>query len=172
MNDLQFVEAAEAQLPALGEFMREAWGMAGPGTPGWTGADDDVIDEIAGVDALRARIGGPERRMFVALDGDRVVAFAATRWAGEGPAELAGIVVLQEMVGMGIGTPLLELALDRVRHDGAVSVYVRTEADNDRALGFYRSRGFVDEHDVVEEVEGQQVRLTELRRSLDPIGGV
>jgi ribosomal protein S18 acetylase RimI-like enzyme len=77
------------------------------------------------------------------------------------------IVVLREMVGQGIGTPLLQVAIERLRADGASSVFVRTEIDNERALGFYRARGFGDERNLTEDVEGTDVAVTELWR---PIG--
>ncbi len=165
---MEFVEATESHIPAVAAFFREAWGMTGPDAPGWAGADDDVIEYLTRSESLMERIGGPERRMFLAVEEERVVAFAATRWSGEGPAELAGIVVLQEMVGKGIGTPLLKAATERLRADGATSVFVRTEADNERALGFYRARGFGDERNLTEAVEGAEVNVTELWM---PIGG-
>lgn len=164
--DIEIVEADESHIPAIAEFFREAWSMTGPDAPGWAGADDDVIELLTRPDTLRDRIGGPHRRMFVAVDDGRVVGFSATRWRGHGPAELAGIVVLQDMVGRGIGTPLVEAALGRLRDDGAPSVFVRTEVDNERALGFYRARGFGDAGRLTEEVEGTEVVVAELRRSL------
>ncbi len=164
---MEYVEATESHIPAIAAFFREAWTMTGPDAPGWAGADDDVIEYLTRADTLRERIGGPQRRMFLAVADQRVVAFAATRWSGEGPAEVAGIVVLQEMVGRGIGTPLLQMAIERLRADGAASVFVRTEVDNERALGFYRARGFGDERTLTEVVEGTEVRVTELRM---PIG--
>ena len=165
---MEFVEATESHIPAIAEFLRRAWRSAGPGAPGWAGADQDVIEYLTRPETLSERIGGPERRMFLALRDDRVVAFAATRWSGEGEAELAGIVVLQEMVGQGVGTPLLQTAIQRLRDDGATSVFVRTEADNERALGFYRARGFGDERTFTEDVEGIEVTVTELRRPTSP----
>jgi ribosomal protein S18 acetylase RimI-like enzyme len=149
---MEFVEATESHIPAIGVFFREAWNMTGPDAPGWAGADVEVIEQLTQSEALRERIGGPERRMFLAVADQPVVAFAATRWSGEGPAQLAGIVVLQEMVGQGIGTPLLQVAIERLRADGASSVFVRTEVDNERALGFYRASGFGDERNLSEDV--------------------
>ena len=164
---MEFVEATESHIPAIAVFFREAWNMIGPDAPGWAGADPDVIEHLTRPDKLKERIGGPERRMFLAVADQRIVAFAATRWSGEGTAELAGIIVLQEMVGQGIGTPLLQVAIERLRADGASSVFVRTEVDNERALGFYRSRGFSDERNLTEDVEGTEVAVIELWR---PIG--
>lgn len=159
------VEATSDHIPAIATFFREAWAMTGPDAPGWAGASDEVIESLTDPELIRSRIGGPERRMHLAMVGARVVGFAATRSAGA-ESELAGIVVLQDMVGRGIGTPLLQAALTGLRADGATSVFVRTEADNERALAFYRARGFGDERSVKEEVEGTAVELIELRRDL------
>jgi ribosomal protein S18 acetylase RimI-like enzyme len=159
-------EATDADISSIATFLREAWQMTGPDAPGWAGADEEVIEHLARSDVLRERIGGPERRLFIAVDAHRVVGFAATRWTGSEAAELAGIVVLQEMVGRGIGTPLLAAALGRLRSDGATDVFVRTESDNERALGFYRSRGFGDERTQIEDVEGTDVEVVELRRPI------
>lgn len=95
------VEATGSHVAAIAAFLREAWSMTGPGAPGWAGADPEVIEELTRPETLRERIGGPERRMFLARSGERVVGFAATRWSGTGPAELSGIVVLQEMAASG-----------------------------------------------------------------------
>lgn len=165
---MKIVEATERDIPAVADFFRTAWAMTGPGAPGWAGADEEVMEDLTRRETLRERIGGPVRRMFLATVDERVVAFAATRWTGRGPAELAGIVVLQEMVGQGIGTPLLRASLDRLAADGAVAVFVRTEADNERALGFSRANGFGDERTVHETVNGNDVVLTELRRRIGP----
>ena len=104
--------------------------------------------------------------MFLAVEDDKVVAFAATRRIDEASVELAGIVVRQDMVGEGIGTPLLEVALQQVKGAGFSDVVVRTEVTNERAIGFYESRGFERVGDVVQVVEGIEIEVVELKRAL------
>lgn len=141
------------------------WDEAGPNAPGFSGATEDVIAEIARPDAIRARIGGPERRMFVAYRGETVVGFAATRARDDTEIELAGIVVLQSMVGTGIGTPLVEIAVRTSRDLGYSKMTVSTEVDNERALAFYEARGFHRTGESTAEVEGAEYAVSNL--SLD-----
>jgi len=72
------------------------------------------------------------------------------------------------MVGQGIGTSLLQMTLERLRAGGATSVFVRTEVDNERALGFHRAHGFRDRGSFTEDVEGTKVAVTELSRPIAP----
>ncbi len=80
--------------------------------------------------------------------------------------ELAGIVVLEEMAGRGIGTPLVDAAAEVATAGGPEEMLVKTETTNERALGFYRSRGFSDLRTSAEEVEGITVEVAELVRRL------
>jgi ribosomal protein S18 acetylase RimI-like enzyme len=159
-------EAAEADIPAIAQFLWNAWAEAGPDAPGWVGADQDVVAQIAAPEALRARIRGPERRMFLAWEGDEVVGFAATRMVDDRTVELAGIVVRQTMVGRGIGTPLVEAAVASAGAHGFARIVTKTETHNDRALSFYEGRGFVPTGTSTEDVEGIPVDVVELERPL------
>ena len=160
--EIRVAEAGDAHLEAIASFFWEAWRSSGPDAPGWAGASEEIIAELTSPEAIRERIGGPERRMFLAWDENRVVAFAATRSEGEETVELVGIIVLQDMLGHGIGTPLLERAAQWAIEAGFQRMSVKTEATNERALGFYRSRGFIDSRTFVEDVEGTAMELTEL----------
>jgi len=165
--DFRIAEASESDLPAIATFFWEGWRSSGPGAPGWAGATEAVMSELTATEVLRARIGGPDRRMFLAWMEDRVVGFAATRvLEAADTVELAGIVVLEEMAGRGIGTPLVDAAAAAAARAGAGEMLVKTETTNERALGFYRSRGFVDRGTSVEHVEGTSVEVAELVRAL------
>jgi ribosomal protein S18 acetylase RimI-like enzyme len=159
-------EADESHVAAISHFMQRAWREAGEGAPGWAGASDDVIADLARPEAIAQRLGGPERRLFVAMHPDGVVGLAATRHLDEDTAELAGIIVLQSVVGTGIGTPLLELAVSSLATDGYRRVLVSTEPDNDRALRFYTERGFAEVERTTEEVDGSALDVVRLERSL------
>jgi GNAT superfamily N-acetyltransferase len=162
----RIAEASDSDVAAIAAFFWAAWRTSGPNAPGWAGASEDVIAELTAPDAIRARIGGPDRRMFLAWADDRVVGFAATRAEHEECAELAGIIVLEDMLGHGIGTPLLEAAVQSATRAGLRRLLVRTEVTNERALRFYRSRGFADSQMIVENVEGARLELVELVRTL------
>ena len=135
-------EATANDVVAIADFFHEAWRQAGPEAPGFAGATEEVIDEIAAPEAIRARIGGPQRRMFLAWQEDRVVGFAATRRLTGDSIELAGVVVLQSLLGGGVGTVLFEAAAESARTNEFRRMTVSTETDNDRALRFYERCGF------------------------------
>jgi len=162
-------EATASDVPAIAEFFRRAWWLAGPDAPGWAGADEAAIDELTRPDVLADRVAGPGRRMFLSRDGGRVVGFAAVRTDVDNRVELAGIAVLQSVIGRGISGPLLDATVEWASECGFHTVVVKTEADNDRALRFYRDRGFVDHARMVEDVEGELIELIELPRELQPV---
>jgi len=163
---VEVTEAGVADAEAISEFFWEAWREAGPGAPGWAGADPEVVAAIAAPEAIAARVGGPEHRMFLAWDGDRVVGFAATRRIDAETIELAGVIVLASMVGHRIGTPLLDAAVRAATRLGYSRMVVSTETDNDRALGFYEARSFVRTGSERRSVEGTDVEVALLERTL------
>jgi len=166
MPEIRVTEAGSEDVAAIASFFWAAWRTSGPDAPGWAGASEEVIAELTTSEAIQARVGGPDRRMFLAWEESRVVGFAATRTEDEETVELVGIIVLQDMLGHGIGTPLLEGAVQSATETGFRRLSVKTEATNERALGFYRSRGFTDSRVLVEDVEGTSMELAELIRTL------
>jgi [ribosomal protein S18]-alanine N-acetyltransferase len=160
-------EADESLVDAIAAFLQRAWHEAGPGAPGWAGATDEIMADLARPETIRDRLGGPERRLFVALQHDDVIGLAATRHLGDDSAELAGIVVLQSVVESGVGTPLLELAVSSLASDGCRRVIVSTEPDNERALRFYAGRGFTEVDRHTEDVAGTPLEVVRLERRLD-----
>jgi len=128
--EIRVAEANGADVESIASFFWEAWSSSGPDAPGWAGASEEVIAELTTPEAIRERIGGPERRMFLAWDENRVVAFAATRSEDEKTVELVGIIVLQDMLGHGIGTPPLESAVQWATEAGFERMSVKTEANN------------------------------------------
>ena len=165
-DTVEVAEATDDDVAAISDFIREAWRQAGPGAAGFAGATDEVIAEISTPAAIQARIGGPERRMFLARADHTVVGFSASRRLTTQTVELAGIVVLQSMVGRGIGRPLVEVAVESARANGFKRMTVSTESDNQRAIGFYQARGFEIRGRSTEDVEGAQVAVVELQLQL------
>jgi ribosomal protein S18 acetylase RimI-like enzyme len=130
------------------------------------GVDENAIPHLTAPDVLMERITGLGRWMFLAWDDERVVGFAALRSIDETSVELAGIIVLGDMLGRGIGTLLLVAAVEAATASGFQRVVVRTEATNERALVFYRHHGFGDDRSVVENVGGTRVALVEMARAI------
>jgi ribosomal protein S18 acetylase RimI-like enzyme len=159
---IRVTEATADDIPAIGVFFWAMWRQAGPEAPGFAGATDSVIAEVAQPEAIQSRIGGPDRRMYLAYVGEAVVGFAATKAIDETTVELAGIVVLQTMVGRGIGSPLLTAAAKDARQRGFGQMTVSTEIDNERARGFYEARGFEAVGESSTNVEGTSVMVVDM----------
>jgi ribosomal protein S18 acetylase RimI-like enzyme len=159
-------EATDGDVDAFAAFFCEAWRQAGPDAPGFTGATDDVIAELTAPAAVRERIGGPERRMFLAWEGDRVVGFSATRHIDDATVELAGIIVLEAMAGRGVGSHLVTATVASAREASYRTMIVRTELTNDRAIGFYEHCGFTVARSAIEHLDDGEVEVCELAMEL------
>ena len=159
-------EADSNDAAALAEFIRMAWNESGADAPGFAGATDEIIDEVARTESIRARLGTADRRMFIAVRDDDVVGFAATRRLDDALVELAGIVVRASESGSGIGSALVHAAVVTARHDGSERIVVRTETSNSRAIGFYEALGFGFDRCSTEHVEGTDVEVAELSRAV------
>jgi hypothetical protein len=57
----------------LGSFLKEAWREAGPGAPGFTGATEKTIEELASIDYLKVLLTRPKNKIFVAEDGNKFI---------------------------------------------------------------------------------------------------
>jgi ribosomal protein S18 acetylase RimI-like enzyme len=159
-------EASELDVDAFAEFFKTAWRQSGPDAPGFAGATDEIIAELTTQDAIRERIGGPDRRMFLAWEDERVVGFAATKRIDIDTVELAGIIVLPACAGRGVGTELVHEALRATKGESYRSMIVRTETTNDSALAFYEARGFVLERTTIEHIDNISVEVWELSHDL------
>lgn len=159
-------ELHASDTPRLKSFVLEAWRLAGSSALGWTGATDENITEIAFESFLRGFIGNPNLKVFISKMGEEVVGFCATRKIDCQLLELAGIIVREDQTGKGVGNDLLEMAKKEAVESGFTTMLVKTESTNKRALSFYRSKGFVEQEQVLEKVNGTEVNLTVLRLSL------
>lgn len=90
--------------------------------------------------------------LLMAEDGGRVVGFCWTKITPEAPAvgEIYVIGVAPGNQGSGLGAALLAAGCNHLADEGATTVVLYVDADNDPALRLYRSAGFTeDHHDVV-----------------------
>lgn len=163
---LSITEAAAEDVADFAEFFRVAWSESGPDAHGFTGASDRVIDELTAAEAFRRRVGGPDRRIFLVRDGDRVVGFSSTRRASEEEVELSGIIVLRSFEGLGIGTGLIESAVAVAQNDGYGVMIVKTETTNVRARSFHELSGFRVVGTATEHVDDAAVGVSVLSRPL------
>lgn len=165
-DPITVTEATADDAGAFAAFFWEAWQEAGPTAPGFAGATDEVIRELTTRAAIVERLGGPDRRMFLAWSGGRVIGFAATTRIDDETVELAGIIVLQSMLGRGIGSALVAATTPACRNEGYQRMLVRTETVNERAVGFYESQGFVRVRVTTEDVDGTLIDVWELEQAL------
>lgn len=166
VDPVTVTEATAADAGAFAAFFWEAWQQAGPNAPGFAGATDEIVRELTTQAAIVERLGGPDRRMFLARSGGRVVGFAATTRINDATVELAGIIVLQSLLGHGIGTVLVTETVASCRNTGYQRMVVKTETDNQRALDFYESHGFARTEQSTEDVDGESVPVWRLLRTL------
>ena len=160
-------KATLADVERLVAFFREAWREAGQdGGLGFTGATEDTINEIASEEFLRKRLRNPEVNIYIVEKLGRVLAFASTRKINDASAELSGIVVRESATGKGLGTKLVGKILSDVRHAGFRKIVVKTEAVNQRALGFYRKMGLTEVGRGTEQVEDTGVDVVILEKTL------
>lgn len=159
-------EAVVADAPAFATFMHRAWREAGPDAPGFAGATEESIAEIASQTSFERSIGGPDRRMFLAGIEGEVVGFAATRREDDTTVELAGIVILSTYAGQGVGTALVDASVAAARAEGYATMLVKTETSNHRARDFYEKLGFHLESIATESVDATAVELGTLSRPL------
>lgn len=154
-------EAEQEDVESLIEFLRKAWKEAGPRALGWTGATEETMRHIASHGFLSNLLKRDDTRVFIALNEGQVVGFSSNR-AGDELVELSGIVVLESMTGVGIGSRLLEHSIEEAKDDRYTNMIVKTESFNERAVNFYLRNGFRQEATMEEEVEGSKVELVKL----------
>ena len=165
-GEVSIRQATEEDGYAFAEFLGAAWREAGPDAPGFTGASEETIAEITTPEAFRGNISGPERRMFLAWEEDRVVGFSATRGMDQSSVELSGIIVFRSRAGRGIGSTLVESAMAAARGDGHREMIVKTETTNHRAKAFYENQGFRTVGVETEDVDDVPVEVWVLSRPL------
>jgi len=153
-------------LRKLSFFFMEAWREAGPGALGFTGASDEVMRELSTEESLKAKLTNPDLKIFVAEEAGRILGFASLKKIDSGVAELSGIVVLQSLVGRGVGTELFKVVREFAVAESYHKIVVKTELFNEMAIAFYKKLGFVESKETIEHIEGTEVKLMVLERSL------
>lgn len=108
--------------------------------------DVDAVGELMsagfGADHGPVVIDGSDERMLVAERDGRVVASLRVTVDADGGRGVYGFVVAPALQGRGIGRDVLRRVCTAALRDGAPSVHLEVEVDNDRALGLYTSIGF------------------------------
>jgi ribosomal-protein-alanine N-acetyltransferase len=119
--------------------------------------DTDLV-EIAAIEARAFSDPWSERAFRDALAHERIY-FACARaeesgaprvlgyvvaWFAAGEGEIANLAVDPNVRGRGVGSALLDTALDEARRHGVAEVFLEVRSSNLRARQLYESRGFAE----------------------------
>jgi ribosomal protein S18 acetylase RimI-like enzyme len=141
------VRAAEASdVEAVVETL---WSVAAEGR--WLGTEVP-FDREARAASIHERLDQPGHALFVAVSTEtagpnesaRAFGHVAVDVAPYGVANL-GMAVAEDWRGRGVGTALLDAALDWARGTSAHKVALEVWPHNDAAISLYRRAGFVEE---------------------------
>jgi len=75
---------------------------------------------------------------------DECVRGYVVAWFAGGQGEIANLAVEESARGRGLGSALLDAALDEARGHGTEEVFLEVRSSNVRARELYQSRGFVE----------------------------
>jgi len=166
VTDYSIREATISDVKHFKQFLIKAWHEAGPDALGWSGASDDQIEEIASDDFLSSLITREGTRIFLAYCQDEVIGFAVNTKVNEDIIELSGIIVLESMIGYGVGTALLRSVVAGAMSDGTTHLVVKTERTNTRAIQFYQNHGFCFHKEATMTINEKLVELVILELTL------
>jgi GNAT superfamily N-acetyltransferase len=135
----EFRHPAEADIPALGALMWEAY----RGTPDEHDAGDGVASATREIEVLFDGEHGPFQPAvsFVAEDGGLVAAALVTVWKGE--PLLAYLYTAPSHAGCGLARRLVEAVMHALGEQGRVQLCLAVTEHNVRARRLYESIGFV-----------------------------
>ncbi len=163
---IDIVELGPEEASELSNFISSAWKEAGPESPGWTGATEETIHDLTSEKYLVQILGDPKMKIFLAEDNGRSIGFAANRKIDDDVIELTGIIVIQDMLGRGCGSALLERSKNWAIEHGFKRMIVKTEQNNKRAISFYVSNGFAESAKKTEDILGTKVDIVGLELRL------
>ena len=140
---ITYREAVSSDAEALLEFLKAVGGESDNLTFGPEGIPFSAEQEAAFLNRLAE---SPCSRIFLALDGDRIVGNGSV----DGTANPRfrhrrnlAIAVRRDFWGRHIGTGLMERMIAFARQTGAEILSLEVRADNTRAISLYRKFGFV-----------------------------
>lgn len=161
-------DAKKEDVEGIVTFLKKAWMEASPAAMGWTGASEKTISEITTPEFLSSLLERKDVHVHLLVYREEIVGFASLRKINDKRVELSGIIIPESMTGKGFGTKLLEASINKAKGKGFSIMSVKTEKLNERAIGFYKSKGFRECRTLEQEIEGYRVTLLELNLDLRP----
>ena len=103
---------------------------------------------------VMAILDDPANLAFIVIQGGRDIGLCEVDCRNEQEAELAYLGLIPQACGQGLGKAMLDHAIGCVaaRQIGRIIVHT-CQMDDPRALGFYRSSGFVPDHLALEVMD-------------------
>jgi diamine N-acetyltransferase len=110
---------------------------------------DDYVAATFSLGRLQDELNDPACRFLIAHEGGMPVGYALLRSGdppagvtGPEPMELARIYLIEEVIGKGYGTALMEACLKAARENGHMTIWLGVWDANNRAIRFYEKWGF------------------------------
>ena len=141
--EITYRTAVPADAAQLLEYLKTVGGETDNLTFGGAGIPFTLEQETKFLEGMQ---DDPFNRLFLALDGDRIVGDSSLN--GSRNARLChrrelGISVLRDYWGRGVGSGLMERMIDWARQTGVEMLTLTVRSDNLRAKALYRKYGFV-----------------------------
>jgi len=148
-------EATAGDVQAVQRVASAAWYAAHADIAG-EAVVEEFLEEYYSTERLREDVASQSRLFLVAaddepaeegdgeVDGDAVLGFALALPADDDPGvfALGRIYVHPDSWGQGVGSRLLDRVESHVRAQSGSCLRLGVMAENERAVGFYESRGF------------------------------
>ena len=96
------------------------------------------------IDERAAQFARSAAGSFVAVAGDRIIGMIHVEVSRHGFGEL-GMLVVRDWRGRGVGSALVQAAIDWARGQGLHKLCLEVFAHNAAGIAMYRKRGFVEE---------------------------
>jgi ribosomal protein S18 acetylase RimI-like enzyme len=158
--------AAPVDARAIATIHVEAWRAAYRGIVPDEYLDSHSIDERAS--AWRRNLVAADTSTWVAQESDAIVGWISVgpgrdTDAGTSVGEIWAVYVAPGCWGKGVGRSLCVQAEQHLRTEGFIAVSLWVLKDNERAVKFYQSNGFVLDIGATKEIERGGKTLSEVR---------
>jgi len=154
------------RLPQVAEFLAACWKSAYAGIIDQEWLDSSGPSER--ISSLMRRVEKGDSFALTAIDDGRIVGAAvfgeSTINGYEDDGEVTAIYLDRSRIGTGLGAMLLQAAEERLIGSGRENLVLDVLAANERAISFYRKRGYALVREATAELGGKQYPLIVMRK--------